>query len=42
MEDGGLFGAERRPVASEVFRGYLTLDAGIRRAGQTPSAMGRA
>ena len=39
MEDGGLFWRERRVVDSETFKGYRMLDAGIRRAGEYPSAM---
>lgn len=39
MEDGGLFWRARRAVASDTFRGYRMLDAGIRRAGEYPSAM---
>jgi len=39
MEEGGLFWRERRAVDSETFKGYRTLDAGVRRAGQYPGAM---
>jgi len=39
MEDGGFFWRERRAVASDTFKGYRMLDAGIRRAGEYPSAM---
>lgn len=39
MEDGGLFWRERRAVESDTFKGYRTLDAGIRRAGKYSSAM---
>jgi len=39
MEEGGLFWRERRVVDSETFKGYRTLDAGVRRPGQYPGAM---
>lgn len=39
MEEGGLFWRERRAVDSETFKGYRTLNAGVRRAGQYPGAM---
>jgi predicted dehydrogenase len=39
MEEGGLFWRERRAVDSETFKGYRTLDAGVRRAGQYSGAM---
>jgi predicted dehydrogenase len=39
MEEGGLFWRERRVQGSETFKGYRTLDAGVRRAGQYPGAM---
>lgn len=39
MEEGGLFWRERRTVDSETFKGYRTLDAGVRRPGQYPGAM---
>ncbi|MGZ8157555.1 MAG: Gfo/Idh/MocA family protein [Methylobacter sp.] len=39
MEEGGLFWRERRAVDSEAFKGYRTLDAGVRQAGQYPGAM---
>lgn len=39
MEEGGLFWRERRALDSEIFKGYRTLEAGVRRAGQYPSAM---
>jgi len=39
MEEGGLFWRERRVQDSETFKGYRTLEAGVRRAGQYPSAM---
>lgn len=39
MEEGGLFWRERRAVDSETFKGYRTLEAGVRRAGQYPGAM---
>jgi predicted dehydrogenase len=39
MEEGGLFWSERRALDSETFKGYRTLDAGVRRAGQYPGAM---
>lgn len=39
MEDGGLFWRERHAVDSDTFKGYRMLDAGIRRAGEYPSAM---
>lgn len=42
MEDGGFSWRERRTVDSETFKGYRTLDAGIRRAGEYPSAMRKA
>jgi len=39
MEEGGLFWRERRVQDSETFKGYRTLDAGVRRAGQYSGAM---
>jgi predicted dehydrogenase len=39
MEEGGMFWRERRVVDSKLFKGYSTLDEGIRRAGQYPEAM---
>jgi predicted dehydrogenase len=39
MEEGGLFWRERRALDSETFKGYHTLDAGVRRAGQYSGAM---
>lgn len=39
MEDGGMVWRERVARESEVFEGYRTLDAGIRRAGAYPEAM---
>jgi predicted dehydrogenase len=39
MEEGGLFWRERRAQDSETFKGYRTLDAGVRRAGQYSGAM---
>jgi len=39
MEEGGLFWRERSAVDSETFKGYRTLEAGVRRAGQYPGAM---
>lgn len=39
MEEGGMFWRERRALDSETFKGYRTLDAGVRRAGQYPGAM---
>jgi predicted dehydrogenase len=39
MEEGGMFWRERRVLDSETFKGYRTLDAGVRRAGQYPGAM---
>lgn len=39
MEEGGLFWRERRAGDSETFKGYRTLEAGVRRAGEYPSAM---
>jgi predicted dehydrogenase len=39
MEEGGMFWRERSAVNSETFKGYRTLDGGIRRSGKYPSAM---
>ena len=39
MEEGGMYWRERRAVASNIFKGYRTLDAGLRRAGEYPKAM---
>lgn len=39
MEEGGLFWRERRAADSETFKGYRTLEAGVRRAGGYPDAM---
>jgi predicted dehydrogenase len=39
MEEGGMFWRERRVQDSETFKGYRMLEAGVRRAGQYPSAM---
>lgn len=39
MEEGGMYWRERRAMNSETFKGYRMLDAGVRRAGEYPSAM---
>jgi predicted dehydrogenase len=39
MEEGGMFWRERRAKDSATFKGYRTLDDGLRRAGQYPRAM---
>lgn len=39
MEDGGMFWRERRVADSKLFKGYCTLEEGVRRAGEYPGAM---
>jgi len=39
MENGGMFWRERTIQDSEMFKGYRMPDAGVRRAGEYPSAM---
>jgi predicted dehydrogenase len=39
MENGGLFWRERRVVESDTFKGYRTLDEGLRRPGKLSDAM---
>ena len=39
MEEGGLFWRERRAMDSATFKGYRTLEGGVRRVGEYPHAM---